>query len=65
MIQNTIIFTGKNPLFALMKLIKRAYNLILGVEEPFSSEPFLKASSFPINCSLVLVEFGQSLDAIT
>ena len=62
---NTIIFMGNKPLFALMKWIEITYNLILGVEKPFSSEPCLKASNFPTNCSLVLVEFFQSLDVIT
>ena len=55
---NTIIFMGKKPLFALMKWRERAYNLRLRVEKPFSSEPCLKASIFPINFSLVLAEFG-------
>ena len=63
--QPTMMFMGKKPLFALIKWRERAYNLSLGVEKPFSSEPFLKASSFPTNCSLVLVEFFQSLDVIT
>ena len=62
---NTMIFMGKKPLFALIKWRDRAYNLSLGVEKPFSSEPFLKSSSLPTNFSLVLDEFGESLDAIT
>ena len=61
---NTIIFMRKKPLFALMKWRERAYNLTLVVEKPFSSETFLKASILSTNCSLVLAEFGQSLDAI-
>ena len=62
---NTVIFMGNKPSFSLIKWRERAYNLSLGVEKPFSSEPYLKASSFPINCSLVSAKFGQSLDAIT
>ena len=64
---NTIIFMGKKYLFSLMKWRERerAYNLSLGVEKPFPSEPFLKASIFPMNCSLLLDEFGHILDAIT
>ena len=62
---NTMMFMGKKPLFALIKWRERAYNLSLGVEKPFSSEPFLKASILSTNLSLVLVDFGQSLNAIT
>ena len=62
---NTIIFMGKKPLFSLMKWRDRSYNLILVVEKLFSSEPCLKVPRFPTSCSLVLVKFGQSLDAIT
>ena len=54
---NTMMFIGKKPLFSLIKWRERAYNLSLGVEKPFSSEHCLKASRFPTNCSLVLVEF--------
>ena len=43
---------------------ERAYNLNLGVEKPFSNEPFLKDSIFPTSHSLILNEFCQSLDAI-
>ena len=56
--QPTMMFMGKKPLFALIKWRERAYNLSIGVEKPFSSEPCLKASIFPINFSLVLAEFG-------
>ena len=59
---NTIMFMGNKPLFSLIKWRERAKNLSLGVEKPFSSEPYLKASRFPTNFSLVLAEFGQSLD---
>ena len=62
---NTVMFMGNKPLFALTKWSEKEYNVSLGVEKPFSSEPCLKASSFPTNCSLVLDEFDKSLDAIT
>ena len=62
---NTMMFMGNKPLFALIKWRERAYKISLGVEKPLSSEPCLKASSLPTNCSLVLAEFDQSLDAIT
>ena len=62
---NTIMFMGKKHLFELIKWRERAYNLSLGVEKPFSSEPFLKAPRFPTNFSLVLAEFGEILGAIT
>ena len=47
---NTIMFMGKKPLFALIKWGERAYNLSLGDEKPFLSEPCLKSSIFPTNC---------------
>ena len=34
---NTMMFMGKKPLFSLIKWRERTYNLILGVEKPFSS----------------------------
>ena len=55
---NTMIFMEKKPLFAFIKWRERAYNLRIGVEKPFLSEPCLTASSLPTNCSLVLAKFG-------
>ena len=55
---NTIVFMWKKHSFALIKMEREKYNQSLGVEKHFSSEPCLKASNLPTNCSLVLVEFG-------
>ena len=40
---NTMMFMGKKLLFPLIEWRERAYNLSLGVEKPFSNEPFLRA----------------------